>query len=60
MDQTPTPAAQPAPVREVSIPWYYIVIGMLVIAVAIIVVFSGPLNTSPDQTYHGAAEAPAK
>ena len=62
MDQSQTspPAEQPAPQREVSIPWFYVVIGMLVIAVVIIVVFSGPLNTSPDQTYHAPTEAPAK
>ena len=37
------------PVKEIRIPWYYIVLGMLIVTIAIIFLFAGPLNTSPDQ-----------
>jgi hypothetical protein len=34
-------------VREVRIPWYYIVGAMLIITAVIIVLFSKPLDTTP-------------
>jgi len=34
-------------VREVRIPWYYIVAAMLIVTAVIIVVFSKPLDTTP-------------
>ena len=60
MEQQPVQTAQPAQPaaqKEVHIPWYIIVGVMLVITAVIIVVFSGPLNTSPDQKYEQPAAA---
>ena len=40
---------------EVRIPWYWLVGAMLLVTALIIVLFAGPLNTSPNQSHQAPA-----
>ena len=45
---------------KMEIPWYYIVIAMVIVTAFIIVFFSSPLETSPDQSFAGEKKEESK